>query len=203
VSKHKQILFDWEPPRPGKDEGAAVRRVADEIGRNIPGYEPPVPISAADRKDLPESARQREKRREAEHQERIEALEAAEAELKEDHRRLARQAERQEAERQEAERRQLKQKEREQEDRQRERQQRDASERRRVAALEREWGNFKIHATRAQHEQQREAYFQDLQATVDGLNRMANPPRAAEQIVYVESEDEPGAGALPTLPRWR
>jgi chromosome segregation ATPase len=197
MSKHN-ILFDWEPPRPGKDEGAAVQKVVAEIERNVPGYEPPTPISADERKDMPKAARRREKEREAEHAAALDALEDQEKQLRRQEQRLARQAKQQETEQH-----RLQQREREQKDRQREQQQRDASERRRLTALEREWGNFKIHAARAQHEQQREAYFQDLQATVDGLNRMANPPRAAEQIVYVESEDEPGAGALPTLPRWR
>jgi hypothetical protein len=197
MSKQK-ILFDWTEPPAGKDEGEAVQKVAAEIARvSIPGYTPPASSEA--REDMPKSARRREKEREAEHQERIEALEREEKRLRDERRRMAKLAEEEEAEQ-----RQQKQKQRDQEVQQRERQQRDASERRRLAALEHEWGNFKIHAARAQHEQRREAYFQDLQRTVDDLGRMINPPPAPErEIIYVEKDDEPGAGALPTLPRWR
>jgi predicted RNase H-like nuclease (RuvC/YqgF family) len=199
MSKHTRILFDWTPPPPTEDEGAAVKRVVVEIARNIPDYTPPTPISADDRKDLSASARRREREREAEHHERIEALEQHEKKLQDDHRRLAKLA----AE-QEAEQRQLKQNQRDQEVEQRERQRRDASERQRLAVLEREWTAFKARAAQAQRAQQREAYFQDLQQTVDGLNRMVNPPAPAErQIVYVEKEEEPGGGQLPRLPSWR
>jgi hypothetical protein len=174
MSRNKLSWVDWTEPPPAKDAAAAVQRVAAEIQRNVPGYVPPTPISADDRKGLSESARQREKRREAEHQERIEALEAAEAELKEDHRRLARQAERQEADQRREKSRQAEQ---EEQRRKMQRQhERDASERQRVTVLEREWTAFKTRAAQAQHEQRREAYFQDLQQTVDNLGRMANPP---------------------------
>jgi Rad3-related DNA helicase len=199
MSKRTNILFDWEPPRPGKDEGAAVRKVVAEIERNVPGYIAPVPISADDRKDLAESARRREKQRETEHRAALEALEDQEKQLRRQEQRLARLTEKQSEELHRSQ-----QREREQEDRQRERQRRDTSERQRLATLEHEWRSFKARATQAQHEQQREAYFQDLQETVNNLGRMAAPPPAPveREIVYVEDE-EPGGGRLPRLPSWR
>jgi predicted RNase H-like nuclease (RuvC/YqgF family) len=196
----KQAWLDWESPPARRDEGEIVQKVVAEITRlSVPGYTspPPAPIPE-DKKLLTKAAIERERQRQIEHDERIEALERAEKQLKDDHRRLARQAEQQEAEQ-----RQIKKKERDQEVQQRERQQRDAAERQRLTALEHEWSSFKTRAAQAQFAQQREAYFNDLQKTVDDLGRMANPPAPAErEIIYVEA-DEPGAGALPRLPTWR
>jgi chromosome segregation ATPase len=186
MSKHKQILFDWEPPPPGKDEATAVRKVVAEIERNVPGYTPPTPISADDRKDLSKSARSREREREAEHRAALEALEAAEKQLKDDHKRLARLAEEKEADQRREKSRQAEQ---EEQRRKMQRQhERDASERQRLSALEHEWRSFKAQAAQAQFAQRREAYFADLQRTVDDLGRMANPP---PELLPSPDEDEP------------
>jgi hypothetical protein len=201
VSKHKQILFDWTPPPDDKNAGAAVQRVSSEIQRSIAGYEPPPPVSRVEREDMPKAARRREKEREAEHQERIEALERHEKQLKDDHKRLAKLAEEKEEDRR---REKSRQSEQEEQRRKMQRQhERDASERQRLAALEREWTGFKARAAQAQHEQRREAYFNDLQQTIDNLGRMINPPAPPEPI-YVEVEpEETGGGRLPRLPTWR
>lgn len=86
----------------------------------------------------------------------------------------------------------------------RQRQQQVASERRQLTALRQEWTQFKGAVTQAQIAQQREAYFNDLQRTVDDLNRVFNPPPQPEPtIIYVEKEPETVWGQLPTLPTWR
>jgi hypothetical protein len=91
MSKHKQILFDWEPPPPAKDAEAAVHKVVAEIGRlSIAGYTPPPPVTLEAQKDMTKSARSRERQREAEHRERIEALEQHEKQLRRQEQRLAR-----------------------------------------------------------------------------------------------------------------
>jgi hypothetical protein len=145
---------------------------------------------------LPKSARRREKEREAEHERMIAALERHEKQLRHEHKRLARLADEKEAEQHRSRR------EREQKDRQRKQ---GALESRRLAALEHEWSSFKTRAAQAQHEQRREAYYADLQQTVDNLGRMAQPPAPAAEpeIVYVEKEENPAWGRLPTLPSWR
>jgi hypothetical protein len=64
----------------------------------------------------------------------------------------------------------------------------------RLAALENEWASFKAGVKRVQREQQREAYFQDLQRMVDDLGRTFNPPPLVEQP-YVPPPSE-GTGRL-------
>jgi hypothetical protein len=182
----KQTWVDWTPPAAAKDEAAAVQKVAAEMSRSIAGYVAPTPISADDRKDLSKSARSREREREAEHRAALEALEAAEKQLKDDHKRLARLAEEKEEDQRREKSRQSEQEEQRRK-MQRQQHERDTSERQRVTALEREWSSFKAQAAQAQHEQQREAYFQDLQQTVDNLGRMANPPAPLPE----PDEDEP------------
>jgi molecular chaperone GrpE (heat shock protein) len=89
---------------------------------------------------------------------------------------------------------------------QRELQQRAASERQRLTTVEAQLAAFRASAVRAQHEQRREAYFQDLQSTVDNLNRVVNPPAAPVEpaVVYVEvGKQEERWGELPRLPTWR
>jgi predicted nucleic acid-binding Zn-ribbon protein len=195
MSKHKQQTWlDWDPPAADKSDeaAAAVRKVAAEIQRTVAGYEPPTPMSADERKALPAPARGREKRREAEHAAAIEALEREEGRLKDERRRLARLAAEQEKELHES-----KQRERD----------RVAAEKWRSTMADRERtlsARAAAAAQQKQHEQQRrEAHVKHLEETVAGLDRWINPPKPPEPI-YVEVEPEPpGAGALPTLPRWR
>jgi hypothetical protein len=80
-----------------------------------------------------------------------------------------------------------------------------ASERQQLAALHQEWAQFKAATVRAQHEQAQEHYFNELQQRLDALNRLVNPPPAPvePEIVYVEKEENPAWGQLPTLPSWR
>jgi hypothetical protein len=186
MSKHKHILFDWEPPPAGKNEGEAVRKVVAEIERNVPGYVPPTPISADDRKDMSKDARSREKERAAAHDARMEVLQQYEEKLRDDHKRLAKLADRQEEEQRREKLRQAEQEEQRLKMR-RQQHERDASERQRLVALEREWSSFKAQAAQAQFAQRREAYFNDLQRTVDDLGRMANPPAPLPE----PDEDEP------------
>jgi hypothetical protein len=75
-------------------------------------------------------------------------------------------------------------------DRQREQQTRDNE---RLARLEKQWAQFGQQVRQAQREQQREAYFQDLQRMVDDLTRTVNPPPPVEQPYMPPSE---GTGRL-------
>ena len=67
------------------------------------------------------------------------------------------------------------------------------SEGHRLAAIERKWASFKAGVAQAQRQQQREAYFQDLQRTIDGLGRMVNPPPSEP---YTPPSEETGTGRL-------
>jgi hypothetical protein len=207
MSKHS-VLFDWTPPAAGKDEGEAVRKVAAEIERNVPGYEPPTPISAEDRKELPKSARLREKERQGEHDERIKALEHHEAELRKQERRLERLANEREEQLQSLTRLANNQEKELHESKRRERDHA-AAERRREFQAESERRSAAAAAARMQSAQQvqraRDDYAEGLQRVVAGLDRWINPPKPPEpQVVYIESEpDEPRSGALPRLPSWR
>jgi DNA repair exonuclease SbcCD ATPase subunit len=198
MNKHAKQLYDWNPPPPGKDEGEAVRKVAAEIERNVPGYEPPVPVSREERKDMTKSARRREREREAEHQERIEALERAEKQLRDDHKNVASLHRRlkQLADDQVEEQRRGQQKQRARESAEHLQATLAEGNRRTAAAAEAR------HAHVRQTQQMRDEYVQGLQNIIDGWNRANNPP-PAPQIVYVETEEETGGGRLPRLPTWR
>jgi DNA repair exonuclease SbcCD ATPase subunit len=206
MSKHnKQTWFDWTEPRAGKDEGDAVQKIAGEIERlTIAGYSPPTPISSDSRKDdLTESARRREKQRETEHDAALEALSREEKRLRRQEKRLA-----QLAEERESDQRKLVSaadgvtkliKERRDRESTERRQSFQAEAERRNAAIR---GNLAAHAQYAQR--RRDEHIKDLEQITASLDRWINPPAPAErEIIYVESDEPPAAGALPTLPRWR
>jgi hypothetical protein len=70
--------------------------------------------------------------------------------------------------------------------------------------MEREWGMFKAQAAQAQREQQREAYANDLRQIAANVMNVFNPPPPPEpEIIYIEKEEDPRWGQLPTLPTWR
>jgi predicted RNase H-like nuclease (RuvC/YqgF family) len=201
MSKHKQILFDWEPPPAGKNEGEVVSKIVSEIMRlSIAGYtSPPPAIIPEDRKLLTKAAIEREKRRQAEHDERIEALEREEERLRSENKKVAALHRRLKdlAEEQTAEQRQIKQKQRARESAEHLQTSLAEGQRRQAAAAE-------ARHAQARHAQwRRDEYIQGMEKILDDWNRANNPPAPVErEIVYVE-EEPPGAGALPRLPSWR
>jgi hypothetical protein len=69
----------------------------------------------------------------------------------------------------------------------------EAAEQRRLSQLEHEWGVFKFHATQAQIEQRRENYFNDLQATINNVTQLINPPPEPEPLPVYDPPDEKSA----------
>jgi hypothetical protein len=178
-------------PSPEVD-AQTVLEIVNEI-TNLGRVSPPTAAERAERqqRDREHARRRRERDRIAEEERARKSQERriAEQEKAEQERRAARAAAAEQARTAMAER---------------QRQQQAAAERRQLSQLQHEWATFKFHAAQAQREQQREAYFQDLQGVIDGLGRVFNPPPPPEpQIIYVEKEEDTRWGKLPTLPTWR
>jgi hypothetical protein len=72
----------------------------------------------------------------------------------------------------------------------RQRQQQAAEERRRLSQLHQEWASFKFQATQAQREQQRQAYFDDLQQTITNVTQLFSPPREPVEQSYVPPDEK-------------